>query len=351
MSGSWDGGERGLIAHTIATLLAGLGHHLTYWPLSSPRHFSVGGMHEVLEAPAGKGLGSRLQFLGQLRRGLRSFDAILVEQDLAVEFTVAEVVLGLRSRPLLILLAHYPLGYYLAGRGEHNIARERKLAARILPRFDQIITLAPSVGEDLTEHFGVPKERVHSLLWPAPAKAGRRPSQGSSIAIVGHITGMKGVDVFLNTLGHLQEPHSTPDVHVFGDGDAVETVVREAAEHGIRLEMAPLTPNIVEDLAASANLFYGPQWMDGTAFDYVVAAAAGLPLAGLAAPTAPADILLSGTMGRLAGLGEVAESGRHVVEFMEDRRVYGGFQGAAAMLYGRHTPDRVSSDWAALFPG
>ncbi len=352
MSGSSDGGERTLIAHTIAPLLAQAGHTLTYWPLTVPRPFIPGGMADVLYPPRGRGLTARIQFLGQLRRGLRLFDAILVEQDLAAEFAVAEVVLAARNRPLLYLLAHYPLGSYLAGRGEHNIHRERRLAERLLPRFDHVIVLAPSVGTDLHERFGVPEERIHSLYWPAPKGPAARPGPGPAIAVVGHITRMKGVDVLLHTMhgvGLVGESQRGLELHVFGDGDAVDAARDEGRRLGIRLAFHPLTDHITHDLADTVNLFYGPQWMDGTAFDYVAAAAAGLPLLGLQAPTAPADILVSGTMGRLAGLGEAAASGAHLKEFMTDPRLYQGFQQAAGFVYGRHRPERVAPDWTALF--
>jgi len=350
ISGSWDGGERGLIAHTIAGLWQDLGHRLTYWPLSAPRDFVPGGMAEVLDPPAGRGLAARLQFLGQLRRGARTFDAVLVEQDLATEFQVAEVLLGLRSRPLLCLLAHYPLGYYLAGRGEHNIARERKLAGRLLPRFDRVLALAPSVAADLSEHFGVPRERVRRMPWPAPPQASRRPDPGAAVAVVGHITPMKGVEGLLRILADLPGPHPAPRVHLFGGGNGIPSARNTARDLGIPVDVHPLAPGVAEDLAARANLFYGPQWLDGTGFDYVTAAAAGLPLAGLAAPTAPAEILLHGTMGRLAGLGEPAESGRHLAELIADPRVHRGFQRAASLLYGRHAPGRVKDLWAAVWP-
>ncbi len=353
MSGSSDGGERTLIAHTIAPLLQGLGHTLTYWPLTAPRPFIPDGMGDVIDPPRGQGPMARIQFVGQLRRGLGLFDAIVVEQDLAAEFAVAEAVLTSRHRPALYLLAHYPLGYYLAARGEHNIGRERRLSERLLSRFDQIIVLAPSVGADLHERFGVPEERIRSLLWPAPARASARPAAGPAIAVVGHVTRLKGIDVLLHTvkdMGAVSESAGTPELHVFGDGDAVGDAREEAGRLGVRLQFHPLTDHIARDLAGTAQLFYGPQWIDGTAFDYVAAAAAGLPLLGLQAPTAPAEILVSGTMGRLAGLGEASRSGAHLLEFMTDPRVYQGFQQAANLVYSRHRPDRVAPEWAAAFP-
>lgn len=349
ISGQGQDGESALIAGPIAQLLSGFGHRLTYWPLGPERPYHPAGFGERFDGPSGQGWSGPVQVMGAIRRHATRYDLVVVEQDLAWDFRTLEAVLGLARRPPVWLLATLPLSYYLASRGEHHVARTRRLAEKLLGRFDRILTLAAAVARDLVQHFGVPEARATTVLWPAPAAPAASPQFGSEVAVAGSITGIKGVDVLVDVLARLRQEGLAATLRVFGDGPERPEMEAEAEREGVPLQREPLTPALTERLATS-SVFCGPQWLDGTAWDYVTAAAAGLPLTGVSAPEAPAEILLGGTLGRLAGLGETDRLADSLRGLLTDRRIWAGYHEASRLLANRHRAPAMTSGWEAILP-
>lgn len=334
------------IAAPVAPLLARLGFAVTYWPLGGVPGWVPPGFTEVWDAPAASGFLSRLSRMGALRRAAGGFDAVLVEQDLATEFLVAEVLLGLRRRPALWLWATEPLGPYLAGRGEHVAARDRRRAEHLYPRFDRILTLVDAVGRDLVEHFGVAPEALRTVRWPAPAFAGEAARPAARVVTLGSVDGLKGIEILVQTLALLAQDGVAVRLDVVGDGPRLDEVRRVADATGVPLAVAPLGPDLDRHLAGG-GVFCAPQWLDGTGWDVVAAAAAGLPLTGVGAPLAVAELTGRGTLARLAPLGDLDALAAALRPLLTDDRQWASFHRAALLLAGRHRPERVEAEWRA----
>lgn len=348
ISGQSAEGESAVLASTIAALLSAAGHHLTYWPLGPARSLKPTGFAESIDGPNGLGVMGTVQVMGALRRQAPRWDVIVVEQDLAWEFRVLEAVANVRRRPAVWLLALLPLTYYLAGRGEHRIGRARRLAELLLPRFDRILTLSSGVARDLQDHFGVAPERLRPLLWPAPPPPAGSAGPGMEVVAIGAVTGLKGVEILVDALGRLRQRGLDARLRLIGGGDRLPQVLAEAEAEAVPVTVEPLQADVVERLAVS-HVFCGPQWLDGTAWDYVAAAAAGLPLCGVAAPEAPAEILLGGTLGRLVGLGETDQLEEVLYSLMADERVWAGFHRGSLLLAERHRGPAVEAAWRDTF--
>jgi glycosyltransferase involved in cell wall biosynthesis len=348
ISGQFADGESAVLVSTIAALLSAAGHHLTYWPLGPARPFWPSGFADYIDGPRGLGPMGTVQVMGAIRRQAARWDVIVVEQDLAWEFRILEAVANLRRRPGVWLLALLPLTYYLAGRGEHRIGRARRLAELLLPRFDRILTLSSGVARDLEDHFGVPPERLRTLLWPAPPPPTAAAGPGLEVVTVGSVTGLKGVEILVDAVGRLRRRGLDARVRLVGGGERLPQVLAEAEAEHVPVAVEPLEPNVVDRLATS-HVFCGPQWLDGTGWDYVAAAAAGLPLCGVAAPEAPAEILLGGTLGRLVGLGETDQLEDVLYSLMADGRVWAGFHRGSLLLADRHRGPAVEAAWKDTF--
>lgn len=348
ISGSWASGATGIVAEPIARLLSDLGHHLTYWPLDRDRQFLPEGFSDYRDPVAGfRGL-ARLALMGALRRSAATAELILVEQDLQHEFLVAEVVLGLRHRPPLWLLATYPLGYYLAGRGEQRSKWPRRLAEVLYPRFDRILTLAGGVALDLSNQFGVPPDRLRTVPWPAPPWDGHRAIRQSRVVAMGEVTSLKGLDVLLQVLKLIQDDGLTAEFQIVGGGPRLAEVMQLADALHVPTTVTPLGSDI-EAAVAAGGVFCAPQWLDGTGWDIVCAAAAGLPITAVSAPTAPMEILVRGTLGKMVGLGDVDGLRNVITLLLSNQEAWTGYHRAALRLSQRHRPDRIRDHWARAF--
>ncbi|MCL8208459.1 MAG: glycosyltransferase [Actinomycetia bacterium] len=338
-------GAAAWLAAPVAPLLARLGWAVTYWPLAGPPAWVPPGFAEVWDAAEGNGLLARLARMGAVRRAVAGFDAVLVEQDLATEFLVAEVLLGLRRRPALWLWATEPLGPYLAGRGEHVAGRDRRRALHLYPRFDRVLALADAVGADLVEHFGVAPQAVRTVTWPAPALAGQTARPAARVVTLGPVDGLKGLEILVQTLALLAQDGVAARLDVVGGGPRLDEVRRVAAATGVPLAVAPLGPDLDRHLAE--GVFCAPQWLDGTGWDLVAAAAAGLPLTAVAAPLVVQELTGRGTLARLAPLGDLDALAAALRPLLTDAAQWASYHRAALLLAGRHRPERVEAEWRA----
>lgn len=348
ISGSWASGATGILAEPIARLLSDLGHHLTYWPLDHDRQFMPEGFSDYRDPVVGlRGL-SRLALMGALRRSAATAELIFVEQDLRHEFLVAEVILGLRHRPPLWLLATYPLGHYLAGRGEKRSKWPRRLAEVLYPRFDRILTLVGGVALDLSSRFGVPPDHLRTVPWPAPPWDGREATRQPRVVTIGEVTSLKGLDVLLQVLKLIQDDGLAAELQIVGGGPRLADVMRLADVLKVPTTITPFGPDIGAAIERG-GVFSAPQWLDGTGWDIVSAAAAGLPITAVNAPAAPMEILVRGTLGKMVGLGDVDGLKDVITLLLSNQDAWTGYHRAALRLSQRHRPDHIRDHWARTF--
>lgn len=352
ISGRHRHGEALAFAEPIAKLLSGLGHTLTYWSWAGDPPWIPDGFSIHLDPwPPLTGLFSRIPLMGALRRRVLDYDIVLCEQDLLHEFLVVEVVAGMRNRPRLWLLATYALGHYLAGRGEALSKRPRRLAETLYPRFDRIVTMATGVADDLVSRFRIPAPRVVTVPWPAPCLLSQAPAFAPpTVAVMGEITGIKGVEMLVQVLKLFSDDGFPVKLLILGDGPRLPDVVNLARSMAVPVEAAPLTPAFPDRLQ-EASVFHAPQWLDGTSWDIVTAAAAGLPVTAVNAPDAPIEVTVRGTLGKLVGLGDLDALHTVLHPLLTDEESWAGYHRAAAMLARRHAPERVSPQWEQLFTG
>lgn len=350
ISGNHRHGEAVALATPIVKLLSGLGHSLTYWSWAGDPPWVPEGFSGCLEPwPSRTGMFSRIPLMGALRRQVLDYDLILCEQDLLHEFLAAEVVLGMRARPQLWLLATYALGHYLAGRGEALGKRPRRLAETIYPRFDRILTLASGVADDLVSRFNVPAPRVVTVPWPAPSLTPQAPRFAPpTVAVLGEITGIKGVEMLVQVLKLFSDDGLPVKLLLLGEGPRLPAVLKLAESMAVPAVAEPLGPDLGQRLR-EASVFHAPQWLDGTSWDIVTAAAAGLPVTAVNAPDAPMEITVRGTLGKLVGLGDLDALYTVLKPLLTDEDSWTGYHRAAAMLAGRHSVDRVGPQWEQLF--
>ncbi len=348
LSGTDAGGDTGVVADAIAAVWRSQGHRLVHWPLTGGRLYTPTAFDEQRPplSPTARPPG-RLALLGALRRTLSAFDAVMVEQDLDTEFRVLEVLGTTRRTPRRWLLARWPLGSYLAGRGEHVSRRPRRQAEVLYPHFHAIFTLVTGTADDLQAQFGVPQRRLITLPWPLPAWATPTGAAEPLPRVVtwGEATGLKGIEVLVQGLAALGQEGIPASLVMVGGGPRSQEVTRVAEALRVPVTILPPSGATFREVARGGVL-HAPQWLDGTGVDLVLGAAAGLPLTAVAAPEAAAELLAQGSLGRLVGLGSLLSLTATLAPLLTDATAWSGYHRAAGIVAAQHTVDQVAGHWA-----
>ncbi len=348
VSGTDAAGDTGVAADAIAAVWRDQGHHLVHWPLTGERLYTPAAFEEQRPplSPTPRRPG-RVALLGAMRRTLPNFDAVMVEQDLDTEFRVLEVLGTSRRRPRRWLMARWPLGSYLAGRGEHVSRRPRRQAEVLYPHFHAVFTLVTGTADDLAAQFGVPQRRLITLPWPLPAWA--TPSEPAAmlprVVTWGEATGLKGVEVLVQGLAALGQQDIPASLLMVGGGARSQEVARVAEALKVPVTILPPSAAAFAEVARG-GVFHAPQWLDGTGVDLVLGAAAGLPLTAVAAPEAAAELLAQGSLGRLVGLGSLESLTATLAPLLTDQAAWSGYHRAAGIVRAQHTADHVAGHWA-----
>jgi glycosyltransferase involved in cell wall biosynthesis len=347
VSGEDGAGETTLVADSIAAIWGAVGHTLVHWPLTAARSLTPDHFHAVLDPITAGPPPRRIALLGALTRQLRHFDAVMVEQDLATEFRVAEAVGRRRPRPRLWLMARRPLGSYLAGRGEHVAHHPRRWAEALYPHFDAVFTLVTGTADDLIRHFDLPQRRLVTVPWPIPAWAlpAAPPVLLPRVATMGFVDGLKGTELLVQCLGMLRQRDVEASLLVVGDGPRLGEVRRVAAALDVPVSCLPIGREGFAEMARG-GVFHAPQWLDGTGADIVMGAAAGLPLTAVAAPEAAAELLQSGSFGRITGLGDLEGLAAALLPLLTSEEHWGGYHRSARVVAAQHRADVVAPYWA-----
>lgn len=348
LSGTDASGDTGVVADAIAAVWRSQGHRLVHWPLTGERQYIPAAFDEQRPplSPTSRPPG-RLALLGALRRTLSAFDAVMVEQDLDTEFRVLEVLGTRRRAPRRWLMARWPLGSYLAGRGEHGSHRPRRQVEVLYPHFHAIFTLVTGTANDLQAQFGLPQRRLLTLPWPLPewATAGGAAQPLPRVVTWGEATGFKGIEVLVQGLAALAQEDIPASLVMVGGGPRSQDVTRVAAALSVPATILPPSAAAFREVARG-GVFHAPQWLDGTGMDLVLGAAAGLPLTAVAAPEAAAELLAQGSLGRLVGLGRLESLTATLRPLLTDSAAWSGYHRAAGLVAAQHAVGQVAHHWA-----
>ena len=138
------------------------------------------------------------------------------------------------------------------GAPEHPARGLRKLPKRLLAALDRwlgatvqkgIVAVSDDLAKKLAEEF--PSEKIHTIpngidvddvrARIAPVDFRLHKPDALHIGIVGRLTAVKRVDLFLDTCKKLytQQPNTQWRFHIFGDGPLLEQLTRQADQLGI----------------------------------------------------------------------------------------------------------------------
>jgi glycosyltransferase involved in cell wall biosynthesis len=201
---------------------------------------------------------------------------------------------------------------------------------------DAIVAVSEGVADDLTQHFGIPRDLIRVVYNPVVADD-LREKAGSEI---GHPWFAAGAPPVVLGTGRLQAAKDYPTLIrafarlrrlrearlvILGNGrDPGETARRRAelmglaAELGVAgdLDLPGFVPNPFPYMARASVFVLSSAW-EGFGNVIVEALACGCPVVSTDCPSGPAEILDDGRYGRLVPVGDVAAMAEAIVTTLE----------------------------------
>ncbi|WP_236792575.1 glycosyltransferase family 4 protein [Amycolatopsis sp. GM8] len=275
-------------------------------------------------------------------------DGDIVLLDGLVACGVPEVVVPQARRLRLAVLVHLPLadetGLEPAEASDLD-TRERET----LHAAHAVIATSPWAARRLTDHHGLPPEKVHVVppgTDPAPLAPGTDGVSG--LLCVASITPRKGQDLLVQALARLDEPwHCTLAGPLRRDPAYVDEVRRLIGRHGLgeRVELAgPLTGDALENAYAAADLVILPSLAETYGMVITEALARGIPL--LATDVAGIAETL-GAAGIVVPPGNIPALVRGLVSWFADPVKRDALRGEARVRRGKLAPWIETSEMMA----
>jgi glycosyltransferase involved in cell wall biosynthesis len=200
---------------------------------------------------------------------------------------------ALRRSHRVVALVHHPLAFE-TGLEETEAAQFRMSERFALSFARRVVTTSATTARLLTEHFGVPDEKI-SVVVPGTDRVpipDRTAGHMVNLLAVGSIVPRKGYDLLIAALGQI--PDLPWRLAIAGDPDRSPATAAALHEQIASLNLADrvaiagvLSTEQLAGLYASADLFVLPSRYEGYGMAYTEAIAHGVPVIGTTAGAIP----------------------------------------------------------------
>lgn len=356
---AWDSGT--VIMKWVVPILSQIGITVDILPLyvtdpnETPIAIEKAPGIEILTAPVQGRWARNVQAAGVLRRALKRYDRVIVDQDLDIELKAVTAKASVAKKTPLILISHLPLTEYLAARGDNQIAGLRRLIDGLYPKIDRVVTITEAARTDLMEYHGVGSHRLRKVFLPLPFRAWQEEITANPphsflntddpvIAVMGRLDALKGMEVLINALRIVKDHGYPVRLLVLGEGPLRARHEQLCRSLGIPAYFA----GFAEDTAAwihRAQIFVAPQYFDGSGWDMHLAMSVGVPVIATNAPHASREVLAKGTLGKIVNIGEPMALAEGIEHWLDNDRSREAFSLLAMQRARAQDGERVGFAW------
>lgn len=225
------------------------------------------------------------------------------------------------------------------------------IARRRIARFGAV---SAATGRELTKDFGVPAERVETVLSGVSLRHDRPPRQlgpGPTIGFVGALIEEKQPERFIQAASQLAETHPRARFVVLGDGPlraSCEALARRLALDG-RIDFHGWVPNPADFYEQMDVLIFTSQPnYDGLPNVVLEALSAGTPVVATNVAGVP-EVMRDRVEGRLVRDADPTALASAAAEIVSDDRTWSAYSSAALRRIADFTPEREVSQLMRLW--
>lgn len=238
---------------------------------------------------------------------------------------VASRFVSKKSRPWIILReAASPVQARLNDPYWQNRLAYR-LAPKLYPMADVVMTLTEGARHDLIGQFSVPAQKIvnlgtNAVITPeirAEIERAVRSPEPSHIFSVGRLSPEKGFLTLIDAFALLRKQRSAK-LTIVGEGTERPNLEARIAERGLGddVSLPGHHPHPIEALA-KASLFVSSSSHEGLGNAIIEAMACGIPVATTDAPHGPREILRGGALGPLVPVGDATALCRAMADVLD----------------------------------
>ncbi len=200
-----------------------------------------------------------------------------------------------------------------------------RMAPKLYPMADVVMTLTEGARTDLIEQFSVPAEKIvnlgtNAVITPAIRAeiegAVRSPEPGH-IFSVGRLSPEKGFLTLIEAFALLRKQRPVK-LTIIGEGSERPNLEARISELGVGgdINLPGHHPHPIEALS-KASLFVSSSSHEGLGNAIIEAMACGIPVACTDAPHGPREILEGGALGPLVPVGDAAALARAMADVLD----------------------------------
>jgi len=246
---------------------------------------------------------------------------VVICEKLRVNLAAQRACWLARHRPRMYtsmhgVLSHKLEGENLSGRKKHSKYRD---IARAYPHNDGFICVSTGIADDLAEHFGIARDKLHVVFNPvvtpsihdkALAPAGHPWVDAKDVPVVvgvGRLEPQKDFETLIRAVG-LMVKQRPVRLLILGDGAERDRLQHLIEQEGLaaHVQLTGFVDNPYAYMARADVFVLSSKW-EGFGNVIVESLALGTPVVSTDCPAGPREILDGGRLGRLVDIADAAQ--------------------------------------------
>jgi glycosyltransferase involved in cell wall biosynthesis len=168
---------------------------------------------------------------------------------------------------------------------------------------------------------------------------------------VGRLAYEKGFDLLIEAWKPVYERHPDWELHIFGDGDQREKLLRLIAENELDsvIKIHEPSKDIYNHYLEHSMMIFPSRYLEALPMVLIEAMSCGLPLVAFDAPCGPKDVITEGKNGFLIKSGDIKTLSEKINTLIETNELRRSMGKSAREMSLNYSEDKIMKRWVELF--